>query len=259
MERSPAVEGPRLSFATIEDVGISESLLLFRYCHSLPNTHGETELLEAENLWDTEKHHTLEGFLLNHIGLERRTEYFNSNSTISIKFEDAREIHYKFKHSLELYIGQFFLFWKTKLQGFIIWQSPLHKPGQHIFLFTINICNLQEIFLNDTCLKSRKIFLAVSFGNEYCLELYSEALGTDEMTHSVMALTDLQYKPDDLSFLPEPTWKEIERTSSTELSSDLHKCIIACTHTYTIIILNKNLNIFKSKALTWHRGVGNWY
>lgn len=51
MERSPAVEGPCLSFATTaEDVGISESLLLFRYCHSLPNTDRETELLEAENL-----------------------------------------------------------------------------------------------------------------------------------------------------------------------------------------------------------------
>lgn len=110
MERSPGVEGPRLSFATTaEDVGISENLLLFRYCHSLPNTGRETELLEAQNLLDTEKNHTLEGFLLNHIGLERRTEYFNSNSTISIKFEGSTEIHYKYKHSLELYIGQFFL------------------------------------------------------------------------------------------------------------------------------------------------------
>lgn len=143
-------------------VGTSESLLLFRYCHSLPNTHRETELLEAENLWDTEKHHTLEGFLFNRIGLERRAEYFSSNSTISIEFEGLREIHYKYKHSLELYIWQFFLFWKTNLQGFIIWWRPLHKPGQHsFFLFIINICNLQEIFLKDAYLKSRENFLSI--------------------------------------------------------------------------------------------------
>ena len=57
---------------------------------------------------------------------------------------------------------------------------------------------LQEIFLKDTCLKSREIFLSLSVGNEYCLELYTEALGPDERTHWVMALTDQQYKPDDL-------------------------------------------------------------
>lgn len=59
-----------------------------------------------------------------------------------------------------------------------------------------------------------------------------------------MELTNQQYEPDGLSFLPEPMWKEMERTNSIELSSDLHKRIIAYMHTYTIMILNKNFKYF---------------
>lgn len=105
MERNPAVEGPRLSFATTaEDVGFRKPIAFQVLSQLTKHRQGNRAAGSRESL-RYRKAYTVEGFLLNHIGLERRAEYF-----ISIKFEGSREIHYKYKHSLELYIGQFFLF-----------------------------------------------------------------------------------------------------------------------------------------------------